>query len=304
MDTFVIKEFLSTEQVAEKKDHHRGMVSPWTRSFRNRRARGVKHPVEDFLFTYYNYSSSQLEEWHPGLDIILSPEGYKLIKENSRYAKVENGWTLNPYLIDKKEKLRIEFIHKLLQSTDKRAGIFHCYGLHEWAMVYKTNNIRHAWPLRMKQKEIDEFVHSQKIYCTHFDAFRFFTSAARPLNQSRPTAENRLQYEQPGCIHANLDLYKWAYKMAPWCGSDLIVEAFKLAVRGRTIDMQASPYDLSDLGIQPILIESRDGREQYQKAQKELTQKASLVREKLIGLTRKLIGSATINSNKVEKTVF
>lgn len=291
MQTIAVKEYLSSEQVAEKKHRHLERVILWTRNFRKRRARGIKHPVEDFLFTYYNYSSSQLEEWHPGLSIGISPDGYKLIKADSRYSKMNFYWILNPSSIHRQEKKRIDFIHKLLQSTASRTPVFHCYGMHEWAMVYKTRNIRHSWPLRMKPQAIDEFVHSQRIYCTHFDAFRFFTPAARPLNQSLPTSENRLEYEQPGCIHANLDLYKWAYKMAPWCGSDLIAEAFQLAMKGRTIDMQASPYDLSDLGIEAIPIETSKGRERYQKAQRELKEQGSMIREKLFFLTNKLLDS-------------
>lgn len=304
MQTINIKVPLSAQQVAEKKDQHRKKVTPWTHRFRNRRARGIQHPVEDFLFTYYAYSSSQLEEWHPGFGIGLCSDGYKLIKANDRYSKTDIGWILNLEFISAKERTRIEFIHKLLQSTAEKPAVFHCFGLHEWAMVYRTSNTRHPWPLRMTQKEISEFVDSQRIYCTHFDAFRFFTPAARPLNRSDPTALNRLHYEQPGCIHANLDLYKWAYKMAPWCGSDLIADAFQLAIEGRTIDMQASPYDLSDLGIRAIPIETSEGREQYQKAQKELSKKASLVRAKLIDLTKKLLGTVSPIGYPLKKPIF
>ena len=31
-----------------------------------RRRRGIRHPVEDFLFTYYSHRPAQLQRWHPG----------------------------------------------------------------------------------------------------------------------------------------------------------------------------------------------------------------------------------------------
>jgi len=40
-----------------------------------RRARatlGERHPIEDFLFTYYAYSPSLLRRWHPGAGVELA----------------------------------------------------------------------------------------------------------------------------------------------------------------------------------------------------------------------------------------
>ena len=44
-----------------------------------------------------------------------------------------------------------------------------------------------------------------------------------------------------------------------------------LAREARLIDMRASPYDLRDYGLDPIRIESREGREEYVKRQRDLT---------------------------------
>ena len=54
--------------------------------------------------------------------------------------------------------------------------------------------------------------------------------------------------EQPGCIHANMDLYRWAYTSMPWIGSDVLWACFALAVELRVLDMEAGPYDLRELG--------------------------------------------------------
>lgn len=34
---------------------------------RERRDRGLPHPIADFLFEYYPYSFAFLEQWHPGI---------------------------------------------------------------------------------------------------------------------------------------------------------------------------------------------------------------------------------------------
>ena len=58
--------------------------------------------------------------------------------------------------------------------------------------------------------------------------------------------------EQPGCVHAGMDLYKWAAKLGPLIESSLLLDCFALAVDARVLDMRASPYDLRDFGFAPI----------------------------------------------------
>jgi hypothetical protein len=87
--------------------------------------------------------------------------------------------------------------------------------------------------------------------------------------------------EQGGCLHANMDLYKWATKLWPWVGSDFIAKAFFLALEGRELDMRASPYDLSEEGYEPLCIETEEGRKQYQIEQQQLTQRATILRQEL-----------------------
>ena len=57
--------------------------------------------------------------------------------------------------------------------------------------------------------------------------------------------------EQPGCLHAGMDVYKWAFKLTPLVPSDLVADAFDLAREIRVLDMEASPYDLRELGYDP-----------------------------------------------------
>ena len=41
----------------------------------DRAGRGEKHPVEDFLFTYYDLRVGALRRWHPGLGVVLAGPG-------------------------------------------------------------------------------------------------------------------------------------------------------------------------------------------------------------------------------------
>ena len=91
-----------------------------------------------------------------------------------------------------------------------------------------------------------------------------------------------MAHEQPGCLHTNMDLYKWAYKMSPWIPSEIISDSFLLAVKIRDLDMRASPYDLTSLGYEPVCIETVEGRNEYQRVQRIFSDEAEPIRERLI----------------------
>lgn len=48
-----------------------------------------------------------------------------------------------------------------------------------------------------------------------------------------------------GCVHAAMDLFKYAYQLYPFVSSDLLRDCLELAVTARKVDMRASPYDVS-----------------------------------------------------------
>lgn len=275
---------------------HRETVRRYTEPFRERRRRGETHPVEDFLFVYYQYSPAQLERWHPGAGVSLqvksgTPAAAVWIDTDHYQCQADRVWC-DPSTIHAKQKRQLVWIADLLRQTSERRGNFSCLGLHEWAMVYRARDVRHAasTPLRLPQKDIDALVESRPLTCTHFDAFRFFPPEARPLNRVTPTMESRPDLEQPACIHANMDLYKWAFKSMPWVGSDLLLECFLLAVDARQLDMRASPYDLSAYdGCDPICIETADGRAAYEQAQRAISSRAGPLRSKLEWRIREVI---------------
>jgi hypothetical protein len=179
----------------------------------------------------------------------------------------------------------VRFIRKLLSATAARPAQLGCFGLHEWAMVYRQTpeQRRHTdWPLRLGQAQTDEVVESHPIRCSHFDAYRFFTDPAKPLNALSPTRDSQVAMEQPGCLHGTMDLYKWAYKLSPAIPSNLTADCFDLARAVRELDMRAAPYDLSSLGYEPVPIETPAGKAAYVEAQRDFGVRAHALRQSLI----------------------
>ena len=71
----------------------------------------------------------------------------------------------------------------------------------------------------------------------------------RPLNTLDPGRDDRADFEQPGCLHAGMDLYKHAFRLSPLIASELVADCFELAWDIRELDMRASPYDFSRPGL-------------------------------------------------------
>jgi hypothetical protein len=272
---------------------HVARVEPWVRPHLERASRHERHPVHDFLFRYYSFRPSRLQRWSPGPGVSLEDaaewaadpvfecaEGCARLRELPDARRDGVAWALH-----------------LLESTAARPPAHACFGLHEWAMVYRTEAVRHAaWPLRLGPDDVARVVERAGVNCTHHDAFRFFTPAARPLNRTAPTREDQAATDQPGCIHVTMDLYKWAYKLAPWVESELVADCFELACAAREVDMRASPYELRALGYEPIEIETEAGRVEYQARQRELAERAIPLRARLIAAHRAALGAAACRS--------
>lgn len=105
------------------------------------------------------------------------------------------------------------------------------------------------------------------------------------------TREQQVHSEQPGCLHAAMDLYKWCAKLLPLLDSDILMDAFELAYAARVLDMRASPYDLRALGYEPICIETASGRAEYVRRQAAIAERAAVVRQGLLARCRALLGA-------------
>ncbi|MGB7236763.1 MAG: 3-methyladenine DNA glycosylase [Rhodococcus sp. (in: high G+C Gram-positive bacteria)] len=263
------------------------------------RARGAYHPVLDFLFTYYSFKPGHLKRWNPGYGVVLTGAQTEDYAGLASYEPVPGGgYRVRESLLDHRRSA-IEFTLGLLTATRDRPPNLGCFGLHEWAMVYRggTSALRHGTvPLRLGHDGTDEVVDSMKLRCTHYDAFRFFTGAAVPRNALVLEPSGRTDREQPGCVHASMDLYKWSYKLSPLVGSELVADCFELALVARTVDMRASPYDLTAYGLAPIAIETPAGRAEYVRAQTDLTARAAPLRSELIARCQNLLVNGGVPS--------
>lgn len=261
---------------------HQERADALTAEHRSRASAGEKHPVWDFLFTYYSYKPAQLRRWHPGAGVELADAPERA--EWRWYAAGSTPGSVVPdapaFACEKPELAGL--VERMLRRTASRPGQFGCFGLHEWAMVYQAGEHRHPVPLRLGREGTDAVVEAHDLRCTHFDAFRFFTPEAVPLNRSALTREEQPLFEQPGCLHAGMDLYKWATKLGPLVPGELLLDAFELARDIRLLDMQAAPYDLSAWNVEPVPIETSEGKAEYVRRQRVFADRGAALRAALL----------------------
>ena len=258
---------------------HETRVDEWTAPVLARASRGQVHPIEDFLFNYYPHRPARLRRWSPGPGVVLA--GAPPL--HGEWQPAGAGWLLAP--APDRILVLASRTRQLLEQTMSRPARFGCFGLHEWAMVYRqgASEVRHSQlPLRLGAAGTAAVVEAQPLQCSHFDAFRFFTEPAKPLNAVQPTRSTQPDLEQGGCLHANMDLYKWSFQLSPWVPSELVADCFELARRVRSLDMRASPYDVTSLGLEPVRIETAQGKEDYATQQRSFAIEATALRIRLL----------------------
>lgn len=353
--------WMSRSEWEQRAAAHRDRLLPYIEPHLERRRNGTRHPVFDFLFTYYGFRPAQLLRWHPGFGVVLddAPEylelkGYGPVpraEEQEDYKRSDSflftyygfrpaqllrwhpgfgvalegapehaglkgyarvmGPTVRPGALSAtrgegvavtgehvaSQRPLLESLLGLLRATAGRPASFGCFGLHEWAMVYwlSEGETRHAdRPLRLGTAGTDQVVESHRIACSHFDAYRFFTPAATPLNTLRPTSADRPAYEQPGCLHAGMDLYKHAFRLSPMICSALVADCFELAWDVRVLDMRAAPYDLTGLddgAFEPVRIETPEGKAEYVEAQRGFAERGAPLRARLAAECERLLAT-------------
>lgn len=280
---------LTKSDWSEKAARHAERTDLLTRDHLERKARRIKHPIDDFLFTYYNLAPAQMRRWHPGAGVVLQDAADRSEWKWYRSAASSENYTVDLESFFEKRGKTLEYIEHLFQQTMSRPPSFGCFGLHEWAMVYRLTpeQLRHrGLSLRLGATATDSVVETHPIACSHFDAYRFFTPEAKPFNTLNPTRENQPETEQSGCLHAGMDVYKWTMKLGPIIPGDLLLDTFQLAYDIRQVDMQASPYDVSDYGLPAIPIETPAGKRQYSELQKGFTKRGDELRTRVLTAIR------------------
>ena len=275
-------------------------------TLKERRHSVKEHPIYNFLHTYYRYSAEELRLYSPGFgetvqidddgetDLLLHPRfrrrladdsnsvTYDLQQQGGLEAEGRYGW------------IQLSRARDLLQATSDRAPNFGCFGLHEWAMLYREHPKHQQRALRVSPKTIDSVVEAEgSLKCTHYDAFRFFEPMAQGLNSVHLSRAVQAEHEQPACIHASMDLFKYAFRLYPLCSGDLLARTLEAALRARIIDMRASPYDVSAFEgcEEPICVETQEGRKLYVQEQTELMRLAAPLRLELLAAYNRVLSS-------------
>lgn len=271
-------------------DAHRARIEALIEPYTQAHERGEKHPVLDFLFTYYSARPGQVTKWHPGFGVALEQAHRYAGLRGYHVADDGTARVTREHLVSRLHLVR--WILAMERATAGRTPRYSCFGLHEWAMVYRTDEKRHRVPLRLGTAGTDAVVESHPIRCTHFDAFRFFTEDAVPLNATPLTRADAVANEQPGCLHATMDLYRYSLKLTPLVGGDLLADCFELALTARELDMRASPYDLTDYGYEAVPIETADGRAQYVREQTAIARRGAQLRAALVTTCEDLLAAS------------
>lgn len=294
---------LTAAEAAAARAAHEERADALTAAHRERKQRGEKHAVEDFLFTYYPFSPSRLRRWHPGWRVgyeasaDMDADGRPVIADADEAGR--RSWYVDSPGPDAVRRADVErylderasafsFMSRLLRASSltRRRPEFGCFGLHEWAMVHRIpeGGQRHEdLPLRLTPAETDAVVERENLICSHLDAFRFFTPSAAPRNSMEPTRATQVDNDNPACLHVGMDLYKWAMKLSPLVSSNLVLDCFEHARQTRVLDMEASPYDVRPLGYGVVPIETPAGKAEYVRRQRALADRAEQLRGRILG---------------------
>jgi hypothetical protein len=271
-----------------------------------------QHPIFNFMMQYFHVSMKRLFIYSPGIGVDVSDELDYIHRhpELSKYLRLDGRQArLVPPPLTPEKVVALRNTLTLLKNTASKAPMLSCYGLHEWAMLYRDDgnsgggvHAHQSLPLRVSHATIREAVVG-RLRCSHFDAVRHFAPAARPLNTAltTPTRANQHLTDQPGCVHVSMDLFKWAVKLFPFIESGVIADALAVALQAREVDMRASPYDLTayrngQLGgtfrSDPICVETPEGRRQYAVEQRMLFDQAAPVRAQLVAAYEAVLAAA------------
>jgi hypothetical protein len=193
------------------------------------------HPIYNFIFVYFFFNQKILFQYSPGMNTTI-----ELDQDYDKLFSLNLAPELQPIEAQSKtlaisfseKKISKKFLQRTLQilkSVQSKLPSFWCFGLHEWAMQYHSSQLApspstksssfQSLPLRVSPEQIESLINPPssaiqppipRLRCTHFDAIRFFTPSSLPLNVISPTPTRNTvdQFDQPGCIHVNMDLFK------------------------------------------------------------------------------------------------
>lgn len=279
-----------------------------------------RHPVYNFLVSYYNLRGAKgcrrLARWSPPLladaTVRLSGACEDDLGVGALHVRgarlVDGGVDYDPAAFFRNDDAEARdraaanyaWYRTILRNTLVHPRpVTHCYGLHEWAMVYDPRPAdddddgrapppsaayQAHLPRRVSRDVVNAAVERRGVRCTHFDAIRFFAPEAVPLlTTENPTSrEDQARLEQPACVHAQMDLLKIALRLSPFLSSDVLGNALEVSLDARRLDVAASPYDATAYGLDPVPVETSEGRAVYKERQIKLMEQGQTVRKDLL----------------------
>src|SRR6476619_129565 len=87
---------LSEPEWLARRTAHETRVQAWLGPHQLRAARSEKHPVYDFLFSYYAFRPAWLRRWQPGPDVALDGETAREFLRRPEYRETAGGVVLDP----------------------------------------------------------------------------------------------------------------------------------------------------------------------------------------------------------------
>jgi len=271
---------------------HHARVDAVTAAHLSRRQGARKHPVEDFLSSYYMHSPAQLRRWHPGPGILL--EGAVERAEWVFYRYADGAASLDLEAFQAARTARTRLVRELLSATAARPAHLGCRparvgdGLPPETRAAPPDRLA-AVPGSGGHRRGGRVPPDPVLPLRRCPVLQ---EPARTLNTLSPTRDSQVAIEQPDCLHATMDLYKWVYKLSPAIPSDLTADCFDLAREVRELDMRAAPYDLRALGYEPVKIETPAGKATYVDAQRDFAARGHVLRLRLIDACDTLLTSA------------
>ncbi len=136
---------LTEEEWTARQAAHERRVDAWVEPHQQRRRAGQAHPVWDFLFTYYSQTPGRLRRWHPGLGVVLTGPAAEARLDWPFHTRVGPGVAVDVEAFLARRSTAVGWVHGLLSATAGRSAQFGCFGLHEWAMLYRPSagEVRH-----------------------------------------------------------------------------------------------------------------------------------------------------------------
>ena len=178
----------------------------------------------------------------------------------------------------------VEFIADLLQSTAGRPARFNCFGLHEWAMVYRS--ARRAPRSGSVAARAGGHRRRGRIDAVALQPLRRLPVLHRAGGApQRGTAEPRVAGRQRTAgVRARRDGHLQVGVQAGPAGRLRTASptASNSPPTARELDMRASPYDLTGYGFAPIAVETPTGRAEYVRGQQDVADRAAPLRTRAV----------------------